>query len=445
MLLAPFVTAQGTVTVYNYGAVGDGVTDDTAAFNKAIASGFDVLVPAGSFLITAPMLFSKSRQKIRCEYNGKIYPNYDGDVFRVTGEMCELSVYILGDHQPKMSVTGGAIVIGYGGAVAWKTSVSGSRIDGYGGNAFVWEQGAGADFKRTWARNCGGVGYLCTANYNDNNHGYFADTEATSCGGNGYSILGVVGAYDNPLNSRHHVFLDAKGYGNAKNFSIQTLSNWGSVFSEAGIAPDEFSLWSTGNKIEVIETRVARVAWVDLGQNNQLGGFDSYEQYSWRNHIANNYQVNNMFEGRWNKTQTADRTFEDNISATTGVVTVTRTKGTASKRTDAFGDRIKFPPGALAIPLIVSQSTMGTQTVATNGLANGSSVNFSIDPSVYGIGNGDTVLLTPFNSSAAANYGISIGYYICFTGAVLAKITNSTGAALTADTNVRIVVLKHVA
>ena len=50
----PLPTRPATVDVKTFGAVGDGVTDDTAAFQKAIAAakGKVIRVPAGRYLIT---------------------------------------------------------------------------------------------------------------------------------------------------------------------------------------------------------------------------------------------------------------------------------------------------------------------------------------------------------------------------------------------------------
>lgn len=50
-----FGTAAGYRSVKEFGARGDGITDDTAAFTAAISSGEPLLVPAGSYLITAPL------------------------------------------------------------------------------------------------------------------------------------------------------------------------------------------------------------------------------------------------------------------------------------------------------------------------------------------------------------------------------------------------------
>lgn len=49
----PFVTPQ------MYGAVGDGVNDDTTAFQNAIDSGKRVLVPEGQYMVSAPLVISK--------------------------------------------------------------------------------------------------------------------------------------------------------------------------------------------------------------------------------------------------------------------------------------------------------------------------------------------------------------------------------------------------
>ena len=45
-----------TVSVKDFGAVGDGVTDDTAAINAALATGKVVFLPAGSYAVESPIL-----------------------------------------------------------------------------------------------------------------------------------------------------------------------------------------------------------------------------------------------------------------------------------------------------------------------------------------------------------------------------------------------------
>ena len=56
MLMAWAMAVPVEATVFNvkdYGAKGDGVTDDTLSFTRAAATGKSVYVPAGSYLLTS--------------------------------------------------------------------------------------------------------------------------------------------------------------------------------------------------------------------------------------------------------------------------------------------------------------------------------------------------------------------------------------------------------
>ena len=59
-----------TVSVKDFGAVGDGVTNDTTAILNAIDSDRDVYFPAGTYLITAPCVFS-NKTNIRIKGAGR--------------------------------------------------------------------------------------------------------------------------------------------------------------------------------------------------------------------------------------------------------------------------------------------------------------------------------------------------------------------------------------
>ena len=56
-------SANASVSVLDYGAAGDGILDDTAAFQNALNTGEDVLLPAGSYRISS-VIISKDDQKI---------------------------------------------------------------------------------------------------------------------------------------------------------------------------------------------------------------------------------------------------------------------------------------------------------------------------------------------------------------------------------------------
>ncbi|MCA9136702.1 MAG: hypothetical protein KDB00_08085 [Planctomycetales bacterium] len=51
----PAVDADAVINVTDYGAKGDGMTDDTQAFRKAIAAGEQIFVPRGTFLISGEL------------------------------------------------------------------------------------------------------------------------------------------------------------------------------------------------------------------------------------------------------------------------------------------------------------------------------------------------------------------------------------------------------
>jgi len=58
------VKLEETVSVKDFGATGNGTTDDTSAFNSAIASGFDIYVPNGTYKITSTLTISQGYQSI---------------------------------------------------------------------------------------------------------------------------------------------------------------------------------------------------------------------------------------------------------------------------------------------------------------------------------------------------------------------------------------------
>ncbi|CAM0102484.1 hypothetical protein PODOV084v1_p0044 [Vibrio phage 340E47.2] len=53
------------VNVMDFGAVGDGVTDDTTAMQSAFNSGFDIYIPPGRYLVTSTINIGSDYQKIQ--------------------------------------------------------------------------------------------------------------------------------------------------------------------------------------------------------------------------------------------------------------------------------------------------------------------------------------------------------------------------------------------
>lgn len=86
-------TIKDYVTPQMYGAVGDGVTDDTAAFISALSSGKAVIVPTGSYLITEKLTIPQG-----CTFNGmgsdtvliRETSNSDYTDFLLVGGFCDV-------------------------------------------------------------------------------------------------------------------------------------------------------------------------------------------------------------------------------------------------------------------------------------------------------------------------------------------------------------------
>jgi len=81
MIEGAFVSAK------DYGAVGDGVADDTAAIQAALDSGGTLYIPSGTYRITAPVLFrvAQTRKGVFGEY-GKTTILIDGNINAFTPE-----------------------------------------------------------------------------------------------------------------------------------------------------------------------------------------------------------------------------------------------------------------------------------------------------------------------------------------------------------------------
>jgi len=58
-----------TVSVKDFGAVGDGVTDDTAAIQAALAAASNVFIPAGVYVISSPLTLSNNHKLIGAGYD----------------------------------------------------------------------------------------------------------------------------------------------------------------------------------------------------------------------------------------------------------------------------------------------------------------------------------------------------------------------------------------
>jgi len=81
---------EGWINVKDFGAKGDGITDDTAAIQAAINNGHRIYFPHGNYIISQPLTFAKSGVKLfgESEYTTTIIPSSDfsGDALISAGD-----------------------------------------------------------------------------------------------------------------------------------------------------------------------------------------------------------------------------------------------------------------------------------------------------------------------------------------------------------------------
>lgn len=223
-----------TVSVKRFGALGDGTTDDAAAFAAAVAAlpstGGTVLVPktTASYKVSSAIADAGKRIVFQFDAGTKVIPGSTNDVFHITGSASAIKGWPTIDGSGIATGTGNGVVVGYGGADAAHTRIE-AQITGMRGWGIQWEQGA---FLTTdvLIQSCVAGGIQCTANYNDNNHGDFL-AHIVNCTGPGFQ---TVYSATLALRSRHHNFRMVKSFGcGGGGFDINTEQSFGHLFAES--------------------------------------------------------------------------------------------------------------------------------------------------------------------------------------------------------------------
>jgi Pectate lyase superfamily protein/TAT (twin-arginine translocation) pathway signal sequence len=87
----PPAAPAATADVRQQGAVGDGSTDDTAAFEQALQSAASIVVPPGTYLLTRTLDIPPTTRIVGGgKYNTTLLHGHDGDFARL-GERCSLA------------------------------------------------------------------------------------------------------------------------------------------------------------------------------------------------------------------------------------------------------------------------------------------------------------------------------------------------------------------
>lgn len=427
---------RGIVDARAYGAVLDGTTNDAAAIQAALDTGLDVTVaalPGGASVaakIGSTLTLNHEGQSLITK-DASLRPSFVGDAVQINASGAHADVLITGELQPAGDYTNAAAIRVGGGptnSYPFSPSVAGSRVFGtigtpYKGHGIVWEHGPMADFTQAYISDVTRDGIHATDNYIDNNHGNFSTTHVIRAAGVGYLIQN--GATEE-VSSRHHVFTNAKAYGCGQNFRIETLSNTGSVFSEDGVTPDEFTSTSLGNSIVVIGDAPAYEAWVDNGVGNQLKGYNANQAWDSKTETVRALRIGTTASGDRVLNQTAADTFTDDIQGTNSTVTVTRKNSGSGQRVDAFDSYVALPGGGDR--LTVAATYTGTVTVpAATTIAAGATSYFLLET---GLG-WDNQYLVLVNASTPAAIGgvIYTGFYENPGGQAYVQVDNTTSAS----------------
>jgi len=131
-ILAKFFVQQKTVSVEQYGADGDGITDDTTAIQNALNTGYDVTFAKKSYLISSTLTISTAGQKVSFEAGCIILSSISAvtDIIAVTASdvVLEGKATIKLTGSPGNNLTG--VVHVYGAVTATTTNLTANASPG---------------------------------------------------------------------------------------------------------------------------------------------------------------------------------------------------------------------------------------------------------------------------------------------------------------------------
>lgn len=147
------------VNVLDYGAVGDGVTDDSAAFNSALTAATNVYVPSGTYKIASTLTFQNANTRL---YGSNATLSYTGIGNAVTFNgkaYCEISGLTI----DTLTGANGVVL----SSLSHNGKVTNCIIDGFSSSGISISQSFYGIFSGNDVTNCG-VGILCTNEANGN-------------------------------------------------------------------------------------------------------------------------------------------------------------------------------------------------------------------------------------------------------------------------------------
>jgi hypothetical protein len=377
-LSATILDAKTEVDVRDYGAVLNGIADDTSAIQAALNTGQNLVIGGkpGIRAVARTMatltMRTRSRGQTLTTKNAVIQPAFVGDVVRMNQVFQHVRVHTEGNLQP---ATGdysdvAAIAIGRGGSNPKCASVAYSTVQSFKESGIIWEHGAHIDFTQFYADTVSHYGIRCDGiKYDDNNHGLFNNCQISKAGGRGYAVLSSTSQVtDNK--SRSHQFINTKAFQCGQNYRVESINNVGTVFSELGITPDEYTATSKGNYLQVIDDQNAFENWIDSGTGNVLEGYSRFGKWEVKRSFVRTVEINNLMSGSQEFSQDVNYSLTDAITRTNVNAVVTHKHGGTGLRTDVFSGRVQLAGAtapAIIVNTVVERYTFPANTVIAAG------------------------------------------------------------------------------
>ena len=423
------------INVSDFGVIGDGVTDVTDKLQELFNTYSNIYLPEGNYIVTKPIEI-KQIIKINSHPKAILKPTVCDDVMRIIAGFCDINVNIDGSLQPTSNKEKAGIVVGYNGGNSLHTKLHSTRISNMKTNGIIWEHGSMCDFSLVRLYRCEYDGIVCTDNYNDNNHGLFQNTHIIECA----TGLKIQGDYreSQVLPSRHHVFNNLKIFGCNKNIHIETINNVGTIFLEEGKEASELTNTSFGNKISIIETVAEFSRFLDNGSGNVVEGYSNHNSWVMKKSTVFKHTVGDTANTGLNNTyQDKNNSFINDFSLTSESVVYNYAKGSASKRTDYFQDRVKFAGG-----MVINLAKSGEYIIPDDTTINPGEVKQFVIP-VSEAGKGDTLLCT---LSGGDGYTYLVSGSISESGSCYCTIYNPGDYTKSiANFKIRYILMKHFA
>ncbi|MEU4169431.1 glycosyl hydrolase family 28-related protein [Streptomyces sp. NPDC026665] len=153
------------LNIRDYGAVGDGITNDAPAIQSAItaasaAGGGTLYVPAGRYLLNAALNWASNVNAIGAGDRVSILQSTNQNLDCITGtDISGVTLQALQLSGPGRGFGTGVRLTRFAAPATLNVSLRDVLIQSFGGDGVFWHESASSVLERVRVRNCGGIGF----------------------------------------------------------------------------------------------------------------------------------------------------------------------------------------------------------------------------------------------------------------------------------------------